>query len=426
MKNNVLLITRDFTPYCKQTGWMIRTVSLANFLKTNEFEVHVLATKRSSQVNKLYLEDGIYTNWVINGLHHALSTSLKLFHPSVIPYLFKYLSTKVKDKYIYDYDQPLISDYRAKISEIIETKGISKIIISTPPHSLLLLIPWVKSKYPSVTVVMDMRDGWSIRPLYKAQGEKQRLMEWHEAEIIKHADACVYVSSGLREIYISKYGNHQSYVIENGFEESHENESADDAYVSLIKDLKSHNKLIIGFFGSATIGYPGKHKDLTPVIEAIYSDELLRERIHLLVQGTINVKKDTNVGSSVTVLDSANHSVIHKHMSLNDIGLVIHDVPREYAPAVIGGKTYDYVKAGIPTLGISDPNSKSLFQMIIAVGGVHADIRNIDEIQRQLHYLLNEYDKHQSLKHLVKVGDINEYSRSHMYKKYLTVLDEIA
>jgi hypothetical protein len=273
---------------------------------------------------------------------------------------------------------------------------------------------------------MDMRDAWSFRPMYKSKGEKQRFIEWHEAEIIKHADACVYVSSGLREIYISKYGNHQSYVIENGFEESNDDQSAENSFVSLIKDLKSQNKLLVGFFGSATIGYPGKHKELTPVIEAIYSDELLRERIHLLVQGTINVKKDTNIGSSVTVLDSANHSVIHKHMSLVDVGLNLFQDPPDYAEAVIAGKAYDYVKAGIPTLGISDPNSKSLIQMINAVGGVHADIRNRDEIQSQLHYLRNEYDKHQSLKHLVKVGDTNEYSRSHMYKKYLTVLDEIA
>lgn len=426
MKKSILLITRDFTPYCKHTGWMIRAVSLANFIKKNEFHVNVLATKRSSEVNELHLEDGINTYWVKNGLHHALSTSLKLFHVSVIPYLFKYLFTKFKDKYIYDYDHPLISDYKTKISEIIEKRGISRIIISTPPHSLLLLIPWIKSRYPSVAVIMDMRDAWSFRPMYRSKGEKQSFIEWHEAEIIKHADACVYVTEGLAELYLNKYGNHHAVVIENGFTETRLTSPPREDFLSVSKKLKKQNKLIIGYFGSGSIGFQGKHKELSPLIEVINNDEELQRRIHLIVQGTIKVKSKTNIPSFVTILPSAQHSVIHSHMSLIDIGLSLFNDPPYHAGAVIVAKTYDYIRAGIPILGVSDPRSSSIMKKINEVGGMHSDINSPGSMRDQLYFILKEYDRYQSLSHLVKIQDKNKFNRSIINKKYLTVLDEIA
>lgn len=424
MNKSVLIITRDFTPYSRETGWIIRTVSLANFLKLHNFDVFVLATKRSTTNYSIKLRKGISTYWVYNGLHHALSSPIKIFHPSIITYFIKYIKHLIKDVYMYDYDHPLLSEYKKKISTIVESNVVSKIIVSTPPHSLLLLIPWIKCTYPSIEVVMDMRDAWSFRPMYRFKGKKQDSIKKNEANIINQADSCVYVTNGLRDLYVNTYGNHNSYVIENGYIDYESDEPAEEMFVSKIQELKIKKKLVIGFFGSGSIGYPRKHKELTPIIEAINGDPELRNKIHLILQGTIKIKSGKNNYSSVTILPSSNNSIIHKHMSLVDVGLSIFNDPPDYSVAGIGGKTYDYIRAGIPILGISDPNSISLIELINEVGGVHANIRNTIEIQTQLHYLLECFNKHESLTHLVKVRDIKKYSRSFTYEKYLRVLDE--
>lgn len=96
MSKKILFITRDFSPYCSQTGWMIRNVSLASFLARNGNEVHVLASKRAKEYHELSMDKTIKRHWVENILHYSLTKSLWWIQPNLFLYALLRLCKNLK------------------------------------------------------------------------------------------------------------------------------------------------------------------------------------------------------------------------------------------------------------------------------------------------------------------------------------------
>ena len=61
-----------------------------------------------------------------------------------------------------------VPSLKKHLSKIINDLKSDILIVSTPPHSWLRIIPWVKYQYPTLPLIVDFRDGWTSTGLFRA------------------------------------------------------------------------------------------------------------------------------------------------------------------------------------------------------------------------------------------------------------------
>jgi len=61
-----------------------------------------------------------------------------------------------------------VPSLKKHLSKIINDLKPDILIVSTPPHSWLRIIPWVKYQYPTLPLIVDFRDGWTSTGLFRA------------------------------------------------------------------------------------------------------------------------------------------------------------------------------------------------------------------------------------------------------------------
>lgn len=417
----VLLITRDFSPYCGPTGWMVRCVSLANFLSEQGYKVVVVATKRSRELNNLTVNSDVDVHWVKNIFHYYFSHHnplLKLF--LVYPAIHR-LFNFILGKPFYDNDLSALPQYRRKIRALEKKYKFDHIVISTPPHSLQLLMQWLRERYPSATLISDLRDAWSFRPMYQGNKKQLKSIRRKEDQIFNLVDYTVHISEGMANIYSEKYGLNNTVVVENGFLET-ENEAADPEFENSIKQFKKEGKIILGYFGSGSVGMPTEHKDLSRLFDAIESNPLLFDNFAVVIQGNIKGRSGFKSTISYRLFSPTSINQVHSHMGMVDLGLSVFTDPPYYAPAVVTAKTYEYILCGIPVLGIADENAVSLKKILDEIGGYFADVYDRNKIVLTLKQILEEYKSDPAGFNDLVVENRHRFSREYQYRKYLEIL----
>lgn len=107
-----------------------------------------------------------------------------------------------------------------KAKRIIETQQIDLIITTGPPHSTHLIGLRLKSAYPKLKWIADLRDPWTniyynqfLKRTARAQKRDQRL----EDSVLSSADRVTVVSPGMRDEFKDRAQEVQ--VVFNGFDE---------------------------------------------------------------------------------------------------------------------------------------------------------------------------------------------------------------
>lgn len=419
----VLIITRDFPPYCKQSGWMIRMATLANYLVGKGYHVDVVATKRAQSYDRIQLNSKVNVFWVQNNLHYSLSTKLKFFHPSFLRYLLIRIFIQIRQGFVIDHDEPNIYQYKICIKKLLNTKEYETIVISAPPHSLFLLTPWLKKVFESAKILLDFRDAWSFRPMYRQKKESnQAKIERLETKIMKIADKNIFVSSGMEEIYIKKDSLSNTMVIENGYLQDQILEKAQPEIESFIAQHKKTSRLLMYYSGSGSIGDINSHKDLTRFLDVIKNDSYLNKRCATVVQGDLKISDYSYLDSlNILVLKSESLSKVHANMRLFDCGLTVLTDPLYYSPAVVTAKTYEYIYTDLQVIGIAPNNALSLDEIIKDIGGYKADVYDKKSISTCLKKVIDDLDSGKLSKPSMH-SDIEKYSRSKMNKKFESIL----
>ncbi|CAG5084554.1 hypothetical protein CRYO30217_02497 [Parvicella tangerina] len=128
--------------------------------------------------------------------------------------------------------------------EVIESKNITNVITTSPPHSTQLIGLKLKKKFPHINWIADLRDPWTDIYYYQLLGHSKfshEIDKGYERDVLRGADLITTVSDGLREMFLSKgagfdLNEEKIKVISNGFdaEDFKELNGVDDDIFSIV------------------------------------------------------------------------------------------------------------------------------------------------------------------------------------------------
>jgi glycosyltransferase involved in cell wall biosynthesis len=417
---NVLIITRDFPPYCPVVGWLIRMASLENFFSRHGMNCTVLATGRATQHETISVDSSVEVHYV-NGWLEYYETLAPLHPIRVLNKAARRIAMALFVKGRSDYTECDLKAYRRRARELIDKHNIDTVIVSTPPHSLQKVGVGLKIEYGErITLIADFRDPWTLHEQYRPKSEKllERLQEKEKA-VMEAADHVVFVCSGAKQIYEDVFGQMpKAVVVENGYVD-YVDVRTDPVFAKTVDDAHDKGRIVIGFFGSTGASKRKDGKGLKPLLDVLAADAELARRVHIVTQGPFSDLKKVPRTINLTSLPTVDNRTARGDMALCDVGLVVYTEKRD-AAALMGGKLYDYIAAGIPIWIIAASDASSYREFVQRTGKpFFSDVENDVAIANTLRELLDKYSERRLSDHVI-VDDHREIcSRNRQYEKFL-------
>ena len=243
-----------------------------------------------------------------------------------------------------------------KAVELIDMEKIELVLISSPPHSSQLVGLKLKSKYPRLKWIADLRDPWTDIFYYKdmlhTKGASAKDAAF-EKRVVENADALVVVSTPILKSYHSKSAGvpeSKIHVIPNGFDEDdfqhseeQHNESFTITYVGTIAD--SYNPRI--FFECLRLAvdrHPGQKVKL--------------RFVGGMTENIFTSIRDHQLEAITEFKPHVAHAEAISYMRRSDaLLLVIPDVPG--SEGILTGKLFEYLAARKPIVCIGEPEGEA-------------------------------------------------------------------
>ncbi len=236
-----------------------------------------------------------------------------------------------------------------KAETIISEYGIEQVITTGPPNSTHLIGLKLKTKYPDLNWIMDMRDPWSQifynqhLPRTDRASKKDISLE---KKCLTKADEVIVVSDSMNKVQQSVFDRHY-HTITNGFD--HED-------FELSSDNRDPDALSIKYVGSMTeAAIPHSF------FKALSSlDDDLRKKIKVSFFGSFNEKvmeiiNRYELQDLISYHGYIPHKAAKKEMQTADLLLLV--IPdTEDNELIITGKIFDYIGAQKPILCIGPKN----------------------------------------------------------------------
>ena len=354
----VIIITRDLQPYGgPNPGWYERSSTLAKYFSSKGFETHTVSAFRYGKQKNDNDIPNVFNHyiksfwWSFDHVQNQDFLILRLLQFTNI------IVRKLINNYIVDVYSPISLEIKKKLNNEI-FKEVDLIIVSTPPHSLLKLIPWLRKKFPKAMLIADLRDPWSFRSTFKKKWKwRNDLNNQFELKWLNTFDLVVVVSDRMKKKY-QKIIKSSITVIENGY---------DDIFINHNCTENSNNKKIqkytLGYCGSGGFElFRNDGKSLHNFIK--YTDKSLESlNFNLELRTFGNITGDPPPTSNLKIK-------IFKPIKNSDVVIKISEfllnvyVLNEFedADVVLGGKLYDYVYASRPILFLIPQNAFSIIK----------------------------------------------------------------
>jgi len=472
----VLILSRDIPPYVDVPGATQRVVLFSHYLIQKGHEVTIVGSSRR-----------------VNDYNGPIWWEKYLNKVKIIPLLpgglLKYIDfikekiKKKKSKEIYSYDLQINNDItknknRAKKRSfknltwgkiiyrlmrkvynnffifgddgILEIPSLKKhlnriindlkpdiLILSTPPHSWLRIIPWLKNKYSSLPLIIDFRDGWTSTGLFTANNCVRRYwQDYIEKKVIRSSDGVVFISPALEKFYVSKYKVRLpiSEVIYNGYNEKLWNNVKQEK-VNTVFSIHKRRPCIIKYVGSisfSTKSFRSPYNIFLALESCLKKGIISSSDFILSFTGFIGntevlndfplLKKNIQINGTVSPLNAL------KEMKNADFLLLTHK-KEEGAEEVLTGKIFDYLRAERPILAVTTNNCGiKIFLDNLGVG-IWANINDINDISENIIDILKIFrsDKwHEWCEEKTStLLQIEKYSREHQYEKFENFIEKI-
>ena len=408
MNKNILIITRDFPPNHFQVGWMIRMAYLASYLDEQNYNVHVIAVdsgkKNESSDELLDISENINTHFIKNtkSVFNSILKKIKIVSA--------------------DSDEKILKNIQKKSFDLIEKFNIDNVIISSPPGSFRKLsVPLRKKFGEKINIIADYRDSWSLRWMYvKDRNETEyKKLQKLEQKTIDANTVNIFVSDGMKIQYEANFKFDKSAVIENGYIEYKSNEELHDKeFLNFIENSRINKKMIFVYCGSGSATGKG-HKDLKLLLDLAASDSEINKKTSFVFIGKIKEieKYENKVDCFIAGVKS--NKTIPQYLKYCDVGITVHTHELE-APAVMGGKIYDYIASSLPVWFIVPENAYSIKKFIEKHGkGYLSDCFNNKTIKKELETILNDFTTSKIKKSVFSANELKEYTRNEQYKKFI-------
>lgn len=323
-----------------------------------------------------------------------------------------------------------IPSLKKHLDEVFNEFKPDVVIVSTPPHSWLRIIPWIKNKNPNYPIIIDFRDGWTSTGIFRAKSFIRRCwQDYIEKKVILSADGVIFMSLGLKRFYLNKYNKSLPYseIIFNGYSKRFWN-NINEKKVNINFFTQKHRPCIIKYVGSisfSTKSFRSPYNIFLALESCLKKGIISSSDFILSFTGFIDNAEVLNdfplLKKNIQINGAVSPSNALKEMKNADFLLLTHK-KEEGAEEVLTGKIFDYLRAEKPILVITTKNCgirKFLAEMDI---GIWADINNLEDISKKIINILKIFksDKWSDWckENTISSSKISKYSREFQYEKF--------
>lgn len=264
------------------------------------------------------------------------------------------------------------------IESYISDNQIDCILVTVPDIYTLYVMEYLKKRYPSIPVVVEIRD---ILNHSIGKGNPERTYVRAEQLILQNTNRIIALTEGIKKHYTQLAGNNNIDIqlIKNGFDY--------EKFLDCEFDNRIQEKNTLTF---SHIGSIYKGRNIGDLIKALeeFSDKSGKEIIFNIV-GVLDQEAVSDIDNGkinrvkINILGTKPHDEAIEMLKESDISVILtHNSGSEYA---IPGKTFEYIGACKPILAISE--DRELVDLIEPNYGEAAN-HNVESILEKLPQLL--------------------------------------
>lgn len=394
MSNGVLIICQHFVPYTPSVGGVARVVYLAKQLVESGVDVHVLTSngvdygylgfdEHLSRVTVSYLNDPLKF-FVQASLKKATANIDAASSFSFMSFL-RGVKRLVYKMVVPDLGLLMVPRYYFEASQLIASKGIGTVIVSTPPHSMQIVGGLLKKRFGKrIKLVADYRDSWNASIIFSPDSTiGSYISKWLERFCLRQADIVTFVSNPMLNKLCTLYPELEvkakGLLVMNGFAGSPSEYS-----------IKARCRpLRIGYFGMADDDLNG-YRNVELLFKTIAAANSAGASLELVFYGSLRLSRlSLEDYPFVQIHDPVPHGKVVEKMREMDYLLVLHTDP-ESSDEVITGKFFDYLQARRPMLCFSPFNMEAARIINAEKIGVWADSNSSEHAVSALLSLVDE------------------------------------
>ena len=340
-KRKILIITGEFLPNTPSIGGVIRLVSFLKSLQGNEIKLISVKKKYYGYFGfKKYVEhvEKIYINTELpyqNNWRRYIFYLMKIFLSNLF--------------YILGIDHNFFN-HKKFSHKVIKTMKFYKpnyILITAPPFSLFRLVNVIRKIDTKVKIILDYRDGWTLRVKSYSLFLIKKIMNLYEKRIIQKSDFILCATENIFKDIETITDDKKIILLKNGYLNKKNKKK--------IKKYGKNNKEIkIGYFGiisDSSFGY----RD----IKIIHNSLTKNNNLNFTFYGNSSIKNKTILSNKkFNFKKNISYSKTLSKMINFDYLLILH-TEKSTAKEVVTGKFYDYLNSNTPIIMISNGETEA-------------------------------------------------------------------
>lgn len=343
----ILLIATSFPP--ERSGGIGRPYSLFKYLPDSGIKVDVITKNTYGYLND---EKGIFRFDTFDTWRDGKWFSLKRFLK-----VYSYLINKL---FCINQDFWWVNSVTKNYDKIIRNTDYDLIYASFPGVDALKLALKLKKKL-EISLIVEFRDGLSFESIYRNVNLIQkRNIKKLESKVVRKSSSVVTIGKNLSNFFINEYGN-KVFTVFNGYED--EDFEFNDEIISLEKNdllISKMKKIEIFHFGSLGASRSADRKGLFNALAKLKVRRLLHEDVIVFkFIGRIEDKErkvieSFELGKMIEFIPPMDKKPGLAYLKDRADFLLFYGVPNE--TTIISSKLLEYIKLGIPIIGICKGN----------------------------------------------------------------------
>ncbi len=417
----VLIILREFLPYCNSLGTALRVLKMAEFFVGKGIEVIILSAKGQQtsyfgyeeEVRKLnvhYLPDLLQYN---NTKNYHLKSKRNGRTQSHIEALVKKIRHLIDEISTPDVGIYFVKKYFRQAIGIVNKHHIRNVIVSSPQHSTQVIGLMLKRRLSAkINLIVDYRDSWNTtRVFQKSTFIFKMLSESLEKKILQAADHFVYCSPPILGKINSKFFDitHKSLLVMNGFDPT--------IGLNTQKILPKNECLTIGHFGSI-VEHATNFRNPALFFEALLN---LNRKIKIVFYGAVHISESwqDRLKGIIEIRGNVSHRQALDSMQRMDVLMLLHS-EREGADEVLTSKLFEYMYIQRPILVVG-PEDMEAARIVTNYGlGYCINLYDQEDIVNKMNAIYEQWQTASLTSY--KIERLKEFSRPHQYSKMLDIL----
>ena len=304
-------------------------------------------------------------------------------------------------------------------AKIIRENNISKIVISSPPHSSQLIGLKLKKEFPHLIWLADLRDPWTDIYYYKDLMHLPfiKKKDLHlERQVLENCDAALVVSTPIADLLrvkSDKIDPNKFTVIPNGFDRQDFPED-----ISPPKDV-----FRITYVGTMADSYKPE-VFLIALSQLIKSNPEINIQLRLVGSVAAGLRATIDQHSLSGRVEMIGHVSHHKAVNyMCDSSLLLLLIPATAnSEGILTGKIFEYLGAGVPILGIGPVAGSAAAVLQECNAGKMFERDNPKVVSEFLEKQLLQWKNNPDLRHH---ADVSKYERSAQALQLSAILEKL-